>query len=100
MHASLVDQYCAEPHSGAISAAVCDPQSGATVTADDWGTVSITRPNERSPAFIYTMEAAVYAVAISAGGALAAVGDENGTVSVFKTWDGSEVFREYSVPDP
>ena len=70
MHASLVDQYCAEPHSGAISAAVCDPQSGATVTADDWGTVSITRPNERNPAFIYTMEAAVYAVAISAGGAL------------------------------
>ncbi len=91
---SLVDQYCPEPHSGAISAAVCDPHSGATITADDWGTVAITRPNERNPAFIYTMETAIYAVAMSKGGALAAVGDENGTLSVFKTWDGTEVFRD------
>lgn len=93
-HPTLVDEYCPEPHSGAISAAVCDPQSGATVTADDWGTVAITRANEKNPAFIYTMDAAVYAVAISPGGALAAIGDENGTVSVFKTWDGVEVFRD------
>lgn len=91
---SLVDEYCPEPHSGAISAAACDAQSGATIVADDWGTVAITRANEGNPAFIFEHGYAVYAVALSVGGALAAVGDESGTLSVYKTWDGAEVFRD------
>lgn len=92
---SLVDQYCPDAHSGAVSAAAFDPDSGARVTADSWGIVAITKPHEKSPAHIFqTWDAVWGSVAVSPGGSLAGVGDESGSVSVYKTWDGSCVFED------
>lgn len=95
MELSLVDRYCAAPHAAPISAAAFDPQSGASITADEWGTVAITRPGDVYPGLLFDMGAPVNgAVAICRGGALAAVGDDNGTVAVYKTWDGTCVFED------
>lgn len=93
---SLVDQYCPDAHSAPITAAAFDPQSGARITADEWGVVAITRPGEKYPGIIFQPGAPVYgAAAVATGGALVGVGDEDGTVGVYKTWDGSCVFSDY-----
>lgn len=95
METSLVDQFCAQAHSGPITAAAFDNQSGACITADEWGTVAITKPGDTYPGIIFDMGAPVRgAVAVSRGGALVAVGDDNGTVAVYKTWDSSCVFED------
>lgn len=92
---SLVDRFCANPHSGAITAAASDGATGARITADAFGTVAITRPNERWPAIVFDMDAGVRgAVAVSYGGSLVAVGDEAGTLAAYKTWDGECVFED------
>ena len=57
--ASLVDRFCANPHSGAISAAAHDGSTGARITADAYGTVAITKPNERWPSLVFDMDAGV-----------------------------------------
>src|SRR5690349_18788640 len=95
MQLSLIDRYCASPHAAPLTAAAHDPQSGATVTADEWGTVAITRPNESYPGLLFDMGSPVTgAVAVCAGGALVAVGDDQGTIAVYKTWDGTCVFED------
>jgi WD40 repeat protein len=95
MTASLLDQFCAQAHSGPITGAACDAESGAAVVADELGTVAITRPGDQYPQIVFEMGAPVRgAVAVSQGGALVAVGDDNGTVAVYKTWDGSCVFED------
>ncbi|MCO4744637.1 MAG: hypothetical protein KC912_07610 [Proteobacteria bacterium] len=92
---SIVDQYCPDAHSAAVTAAAFDPDSGARVTADAWGIVAITKPHDLSPSHIFQSWAAVYgSVAVSPGGSLAGVGDESGSVSVYKTWDGTCVFED------
>ena len=95
MEASLTDQYCADPHECALTAAASDPESGAVLSADEWGTCAITRPGDRHPSIIFDMGAAVHgAVAVCVGGALVAVGDDDGTVAVFNTTDGACVFED------
>ncbi|MEZ4236100.1 MAG: WD40 repeat domain-containing protein [Myxococcota bacterium] len=95
MQLSLIDRYCASPHAAPLTAAAVDPQSGAAVTADAWGTVAIARGGERYPAILFDMGSPVTgAVAVCRGGALVAVGDDQGTVAVYKTWDGSCVFED------
>ncbi len=95
MELSLVDRYCASAHAAPVTAAAHDPQSGATITGDAWGTVAITKPGDQYPGIIFDMGAPIQgAVAVCAGGALVAVGDDNGTVAVYKTWDGSCVFED------
>ena len=95
MELSLVDRYCASAHAAPVSAAAYDPQSGATVTADSWGTVAIVKPGDQYPGIIFDMGSPVTgAVAVSPGGALVAVGDDTGTLAVYKTWDGSCVFED------
>lgn len=92
---SLVDMYCPDAHQAPITAASYDPASGASVTADAWGVVAITQPGQKYPAFVFSVGAAVYgATAVAKGGALVAVGDENGTIAVYKTQDGSCVFYD------
>jgi hypothetical protein len=92
---SLIDRFCASPHSAPVSAAAFDPQSGACISADQWGTVAITKPGDHYPGILFDMGAAVQgAVAVCRGGALVAVGDDNGTVAVYKTWDGACVFED------
>jgi WD40 repeat protein len=93
---SLVDQYCPDAHSAPVTAAAFDVQSGAAITADEWGMVAITRPGEKYPGLIFQPGGPVYgAVTVAQGGALVAVGDEDGTIGVYKTWDGSCVFSDY-----
>ncbi len=95
MDLSLVDRYCASAHAGPLEAAAFDAQSGAMVTADAWGTVAITKPGERYPGIIFDMGHPVHgAVAVCNGGSLVAVGDDQGSVAVYKTWDGTCVFED------
>jgi len=95
VNSNLVDRYCASPHAGPITAAAFDPASGARVTADELGTVAIQAPDDRFPSLLFGMGAPVQgAVAVSHGGELAAVGDDDGTVAVYRTFDGSCVFED------
>lgn len=95
MDASIVDRYCASAHNGPVTAAAFDAQSGAMATADEWGTVAITKPGDQYPGIIFDMGYPVHgAIAVTAGGALVAVGDDQGSVAVYKTWDGSCVFED------
>ncbi|MEM6929336.1 MAG: hypothetical protein AAF602_20525, partial [Myxococcota bacterium] len=95
MPSTLVDRYCASPHAGPITAAAFDPTSGALVTADELGTVAITAPDDDWPSLLFGMGAPVDgAVAVSPGGELVAVGDDDGTVAVYKTFDGACVFED------
>ncbi|HHO52789.1 MAG TPA: hypothetical protein ENK18_18415 [Deltaproteobacteria bacterium] len=95
MALTLIDKLCASPHAAAISAAAFDPQSSASITADAWGTVAITKPGDSYPGILFDMGSPVQgAVAVCRGGALVAVGDDSGTVAVYKTWDGSCVFED------
>ena len=92
---SLVDQYCPDAHTAALTAAYFDADSAACITADAWGVVAITKPHDRTPSHIFQTWDAVYgAVTLSPGGSLAGVGDETGSVAVYKTWDGTCVFEE------
>lgn len=94
-HDSLVDKHCPDAHSSAVTAAAHDPRSGATITADEWGTVAITRPGDKYPTIIFDMGNPVKgSVAVVTGGSLVAVGDESGAVAVYNTWDGSCVFED------
>lgn len=95
MELTLIDRYCAAPHAAPITAAAHDPRSGAMITADEAGTVAITKPGEVHPTILFDMGAPVRgAVAVCEGGALVAVGDDSGTVAVYKTWDGSCAFED------
>ena len=93
--ANLADQYCPDPHAAPLTAAAFDADSGAKVTADAWGVVAVTQPNQRWPAFVFQVGGAVTgAVAVARGGSLVAVGDDNGTIAVYKTYDGSCIFYD------
>lgn len=95
MESNLIDRYCASPHAAPITAAAYDPRSGAAITADGSGTVAITKPGEEHPSILFDMGAPVRgAVAVCTGGTLVAVGDDAGTVAVYKTWDGSCAFED------
>ena len=94
-NSSLLDQYNPAPHSASLTGADFDQKSGALITADAWGTVAIVRQGENFPGLIFQPGAAIYgAVAVSPGGSLVAVGDEDGSVAVYNTWDGTCVFED------
>ena len=95
MELTLIDRYCAAPHAAPVRAAAYDPASGARITADEAGTVAITKPGDRYPSILFDMGSPVQgAVAVCEGGALVAVGDDSGTVAVYKTWDGACAFED------
>jgi WD40 repeat protein len=92
---SLVDLHCPDAHQAAITGAAFDNQSGACITSDEWGVVAITRPGDEHPSMIFQPGVEIFgAVAVSPGGSLVAAGDENGSIFVYKTWDGSCVFED------
>lgn len=97
METSLVDQYCPAAHEAPLTAADYDETSGASVTADEWGIVAVTRQGESFPGLIFQPGGAIDgAVAVSPGGSLVAVGDADGTIAVFNTWEGTCVFEDYA----
>ncbi len=92
---SLVERFCPNVHDAPITAAAFDPTSGTVVTADAEGVVAVQRPGEASARLIFQPGAAVNgAIAVIRGGALVAVGDEAGTVGVYRTQDGEPIFQE------
>ena len=92
---SLSERFCPNVHDSPVTAAAFDPTSGTVVTADASGLVAIQRTGEASPRLVFQPGAAVHgAIAVIRGGSLIAVGDEAGTVGVYKSQDGTPVFRE------
>lgn len=100
MSTSLLHRFCPEPHSAPISATTWDPVSGASATADTWGLVAWTPPGARSPSLVLNHDAAVRgALALNPGASLLAVGDDGGTLAVYKTDTGERVFVEARAAD-
>jgi WD40 repeat protein len=93
---SLVDQYCGAAHEAPLTAADYDQTSGAMVTADATGVVAVTRQGETFPGLIFLPAGPIKgAAAISPGGSLVAIGDQNGVIAAFNTWEGTCVFEDY-----
>lgn len=93
--ASLVDQFCPNVHDAPITAAAHDPDSGTIVTADAAGVVAVQRPGEATPQLVFQPGGPITgAVDVIAGGSLIAVGDENGTIGVYRADDGAPIFSE------
>ena len=91
----LVDQFCPNHHDTPVLAACFDPHSGTLATADAAGTVSVQRQGETSPGLTLSAgTAAVRACHLVRDGLLLAVGDDDGTVAVYRTDSGELVFRE------
>ncbi len=92
--ASLVDRFLATLHDAPVTAAAYDPWSGARASADATGRVVVARSGESSPGLTLEFGAQVSALAWVRGGALLAVGTEDGTVAVVGADDGRDRFRE------
>lgn len=92
---SLVDQFCPNHHDTPVLAACFDPHSGTMATADAGGTVSVQRQGESTPGLVFSAGAAsIRALSLVRGGMLLALGDDDGTVAVYRTDSGELVFRE------
>lgn len=92
---SLADQFCPNVHDAPVSAAAYDPHSGVLATADQNGVVAVIRRGETTPGLVFTPGAQVtHALALIRGGHYVAVGDDDGTVGVYQTANGSPVFLE------
>lgn len=92
---ALVDQFCPNVHDTPITAACYDPHSGAIATADSQGVVAVQRPGETSPQLVIQPGAGVLgALSLIPGASLVAVGDENGTVGVYRCDNGEIWFQE------
>lgn len=92
---SLVDQFCPNVHDAPITAADYDPESGTIATADADGVVAVQRPGESTPHLIFQPGVACMgALNLIRGGSLVAVGDEQGTIGVYRCEDGEAIFRE------
>ncbi|MCK6505378.1 WD40 repeat domain-containing protein [Myxococcota bacterium] len=92
---SLVDQFCPNVHDVAITAACYDPHTGAMATADAAGVVAVQRPGESTPQLVFHPGEGVRgALGLIAGASMVAVGDEAGTVGVYRCDNGLAVFQE------
>ncbi|MCB9758908.1 MAG: WD40 repeat domain-containing protein [Alphaproteobacteria bacterium] len=92
---SLVDQFCPNVHDAAITAAAYDPDSGVIATADATGLVAVTRRGETTPGLIFHPGGPVtQAIGLIRGGSYVAVGDDNGTVGVYRCDNAQPVFVE------
>lgn len=92
---ALVDQFCPNVHDAPITAACYDPHTGAIATADASGLVAVQRPGETTPQLVFRPGVAVHgALSLIAGASLVAVGDDDGTVGVYRTDNGEPWFQE------
>ncbi len=92
---SLADRFCPQAHEAAITAASGDPYSATLASADETGVVAITRSGERTPGLVFQPGVGVTgALTVIQGGHYVAVGDDAGSVGVFKTDSGAQVFVE------
>ena len=92
---SLVDQFCPNVHDAPITAADYDPDSGTIVTADASGLVAVQRPGESTPQLLFQPGGPIQgAVSLIRGGSLVAVGDDTGTIGVYRTDNAEPHFLE------
>lgn len=92
---NLVDQFCPNVHDAPITAAAFDPDSGTIATADASGVVALQRPGEVSAQLVFQPGGPIDgALALIRGGSLVAVGDDNGTVGVYRTDNALPIFAE------
>lgn len=92
---SLVDRFCPNVHDAPITAAAFDPWSGVLATADSAGVVAVTRQGENAPGLIFQPGAGVTgALGLIRGGSLVAIGDDDGTIGVYRTDNGEPEFQE------
>ncbi len=95
MPGSLLDRWCPEPHEAPITAMAYDATSGVAVTADASGLVAITAPGSANPSQLLLHTAGIQrSVAVNRGGSLLAVGDDSGTVAVYRTADAAAIFYD------
>jgi len=93
--ASLADQFCPNVHDRPITAAAHDASSGVTLTADEGGMVAVQRSGEPSPHLLFRHGAAPIRAATFIRGAMSfALGDDQGTVALYRTDDGDKQFEE------
>jgi hypothetical protein len=93
--ASLADQFCPNVHDRPITAAAHDPVSAVTLTADEGGMVAVQRSGEPSPHLLFRHGSAPIRAATFIRGAMSfAVGDDQGTVALYRTDDGDKQFEE------
>ena len=91
----LADRFCPNVHDAPITAAAYDPWSGVLVTADSSGLVAVQRSGEATPGLLFTPGSGITgAVNLVRGGTLVAVGDEEGTIGVYRTDSGEALFQE------
>lgn len=92
---SLLDRFCPNTHDAPITGAAYDPESGIVATCDATGQVAIQRPHDASPRLVFRPGGPIRgALALIRGGSMVAVGDEEGTIGLYKTTDGTAVFSE------
>jgi hypothetical protein len=92
---SLVDQFCPNVHDAAITAAAYDPDSGTLATADASGMVAVQRPGEATPGLVFHPGGPVSgALCVIRGGSLIAVGDDEGSVGVYRTDNGEAIWED------
>ena len=92
----LPNNFCPHVHEGPITAVAYDPESGVVATADQTGTVAVTRRGETTPGLIFTPGGPINgSLSLIRGGTLLAVGDDYGSVGVYKTDSGTPVFQEF-----
>jgi hypothetical protein len=92
---SLVDQFCPNVHDAAITAAAFDLDSGVMATADAEGVVAVTRRGESTPGLVFQPGGRVTgALGLIRGGTLLAVGDDTGTIGVYRTDTGDPTYLE------
>ncbi len=92
---SLVDQFCSNTHDVAVSAACYEPRSGTLASADVSGLLAVQRRGETSPGLVFRPAGPISsALTLIQGGSLVAIGDDEGTVGVYRTDDGTPVFQD------
>ena len=90
---NLADQFCPNVHDAPITAASYDPDSGTIATGDADGLVAIQRPGEATPQLLFQPGGPIQgAVALIRGGSLVAVGDDGGSIGVYRTDTGECTF--------
>ena len=95
----LVHQFCPNSHDAPISGLCWDPNTGVRASADQTGRIAITRRGETLPGLVFQPGGPIEgAIALLRGGGMIAVGDDHGSVGVYKTKNGESVFRELREP--
>ena len=82
----LAQQFCPNSHDAPISALCWDPDTGIRASADTSGQIAVTRRGETVPGLVFQPGGPIdRSLALLRGGGLLAVGDEHGSVGVYKT---------------